>query len=242
MSVIGVNIKKIRSVKGLNQTDFAKLFGLTRANIGSYEELRAEPKIDTIVKIATFYKLPIDKLVRKELTVNEISNFTALNELVIQSFDKKGETIYISKKHLEEYPSKKNSKTFLNQLPKIAFPFGTPKVEKRVLFNEGNELFFSDEGFLHGDILFLEKASIETSFLGVVFDNEYTYRGFVTIENSNITITPLNPNLKEKSIAYHKKVELWKIIGKYTSEVFSKAFTVIKLNALEKKIESDRNK
>ena len=60
MSVVGINIKKIRGVKGLNQTDFANLFGLTRANIGSYEELRAEPKIDTIIKIATYYKLPID--------------------------------------------------------------------------------------------------------------------------------------------------------------------------------------
>ena len=112
MSVVGINIKKIRGVKGLNQTDFANLCGLTRANIGSYEELRAEPKIDTIIKIATYYKLPIDKLVRKELTVNDISNFDVFSKLPLPiGVGNKNEVIFVGKSNLDSYPKNKSNKS-----------------------------------------------------------------------------------------------------------------------------------
>ena len=52
MTHIGKNIRKIRSVKKLSQQAFADQFGLSRANIGSYEEGRAEPKIAIIMEIA----------------------------------------------------------------------------------------------------------------------------------------------------------------------------------------------
>ena len=75
MSFIGKNIKKIRSVKKLSQADFAKLFDLARPSIGAYEEGRAEPKIDTIIEIAKKYRLSVDLLLTKELTINELFNF-----------------------------------------------------------------------------------------------------------------------------------------------------------------------
>ena len=52
MSKVGKNIKKIRNVKALSQQAFADLFQLTRGNISSYEEFRAEPNIEIIVIIA----------------------------------------------------------------------------------------------------------------------------------------------------------------------------------------------
>lgn len=74
MSLIGQNIKKIRSVKSLSQQGFADLFGITRASVGAYEEGRAEPKTDTSVLIARHFKLTLDQLITKELSVNNILN------------------------------------------------------------------------------------------------------------------------------------------------------------------------
>lgn len=73
MSIIGNNIKKIRSAKGLNQTEFGKLFNLTRGSIGSYEEGRAEPKIDTLKQIANNFSISLDAIISEELTVNQLS-------------------------------------------------------------------------------------------------------------------------------------------------------------------------
>lgn len=75
MSQIGSNIKKLRKVKGLSQAGFAEMFNLTRGNISSYEELRAEPKIEVILHIAKFFGIPVAELLQKQLTVNELLNF-----------------------------------------------------------------------------------------------------------------------------------------------------------------------
>ena len=75
MSYIGKNIRKIRISKKMTQTEFAELFDLKRTAVGSYEEGRAEPKIDTLIKIADYFKLSLDQLLRKELSINEIFHF-----------------------------------------------------------------------------------------------------------------------------------------------------------------------
>jgi transcriptional regulator with XRE-family HTH domain len=75
MSFIGRNIKKIRTTKGLSQTEFGKLFGITRGSIGSYEEGRAEPKIETLKTIANKFSISLDAIITAELTVNQLSGF-----------------------------------------------------------------------------------------------------------------------------------------------------------------------
>lgn len=71
----GKNIKKIRAIKKLSQARFAELFDLTRSSVSAYEEERAEPKLDVIIKIAEYFNLTVDKLVNSEITVNEFYRF-----------------------------------------------------------------------------------------------------------------------------------------------------------------------
>lgn len=75
MSQIGINIKKLRKVKGLSQQAFSDLFSLTRGNISSYEEGRAEPRIEVVLRIAKYFSIPVAELLERQLTVNEILNF-----------------------------------------------------------------------------------------------------------------------------------------------------------------------
>lgn len=238
MSVVGINIKKIRSIKGLNQTEFANLFGLTRANIGSYEELRAEPKIDIIIKIATYYKLPIDKLVRKELTVNEISHFDVFDKLPIPIKPTlKSGTAFITQDKLESYPKNKTNAVYLAGLSTIDFPFGSVNKAKLLLFNEGNDLFVNSEGFLHGDILFLEEVvSFEETITGVVIDESHIYKGIVSFLDQTCSIRPLNLNAAKKNIRITNKVAVWKIVGKYTSQVATNHLLVDRIENLERQL------
>lgn len=75
MSHIGKNIRKIRISKKLTQTEFAELFDLKRTAVGSYEEGRAEPKIETMVKISEYFKISLDQLLKQELSINDIFHF-----------------------------------------------------------------------------------------------------------------------------------------------------------------------
>ncbi|MBX2846460.1 MAG: helix-turn-helix domain-containing protein [Saprospiraceae bacterium] len=74
MSFIGQNIKKIRTVKKLSQQQMSDILGVSRASVGSYEEGRAEPKIDTIIRIANHFSITIDALLTREISVNDIVN------------------------------------------------------------------------------------------------------------------------------------------------------------------------
>lgn len=76
MTNIGNNIKKLRKVRGLSQQSFADLFNLSRGNISSYEELRAEPKIETVMTIANYFSIPLQSLIQENLSVNQILNFS----------------------------------------------------------------------------------------------------------------------------------------------------------------------
>ncbi|MGI9581334.1 helix-turn-helix domain-containing protein [Chryseobacterium sp. RRHN12] len=91
MSFFGTNIKKIRQVKGLSQKAFADLFGLNRGVISSYEEGRAEPKIETILKVADHFNLTLNQLLtepvrEKQLkSVSDTDQHILFPELMMQS-------------------------------------------------------------------------------------------------------------------------------------------------------------
>lgn len=74
-TILAKNIKKLRLFKNLNQTEFAELFDLKRSSIGAYEEGRAEPRLDALIKISDHFNLTIDDIVKGELTVNKIARF-----------------------------------------------------------------------------------------------------------------------------------------------------------------------
>lgn len=83
MSFFGTNIKKIRQVKGLSQKAFADLFDLNRGVISSYEEGRAEPKIETILKVANHFNLNLDKLLTETIQVNQLVSVSDIDQLML---------------------------------------------------------------------------------------------------------------------------------------------------------------
>ncbi len=75
MTKIGANIKKVRTTKGISQQAFADLFELTRGNISSYEENRAEPKIETVIQIANHFNIPLNQFITQNLSIHEILQY-----------------------------------------------------------------------------------------------------------------------------------------------------------------------
>ena len=68
MAIVNTNIRFLRKQKGLTQGDLANELAITRSSVGAYEEGRAEPKLDTLLKIANFFSISLDMLVSKDLS------------------------------------------------------------------------------------------------------------------------------------------------------------------------------
>jgi len=61
----------LRKRKGYTQSDLAERLGLKRGQIGSYEEHRAEPKLESIQKMAYLFGTSLDSLINQDLTKAE---------------------------------------------------------------------------------------------------------------------------------------------------------------------------
>lgn len=68
MATVNINIRFLRKQKGLTQGDLANAINITRSSIGAYEEGRAEPKLETLLKIANYFSISLDQLVSQDLS------------------------------------------------------------------------------------------------------------------------------------------------------------------------------
>lgn len=125
MSQIGKNIKKIRNVQSLSQQAFADLFDLSRGNISSYEEFRAEPKIETIIKIANYFSIPLTDFIEKDLSINELLHYNT--ELVLEPEKLKisqqlQKIPYVPALYISDFVTNYNDNSFIQNLPHITIP------------------------------------------------------------------------------------------------------------------------
>ncbi len=161
MSQIGKNIKKIRNVKGgISQQAFADLFQLTRGNISSYEEFRAEPKIEMIIRIAKYFGIPLADFIEKDLSVNELLHYNAglvLETEKLKIAQQLQKVPYIPALYLSDYIDKYLDEDFLIQLPYIIVPSNS---KLRLLAFEVDNQDTLPNGFNYhnGDILVLENV------------------------------------------------------------------------------------
>ncbi|SNR34866.1 XRE family transcriptional regulator [Lutibacter flavus] len=75
MNFLSKNIKHLRSLKGLTQEQFAQELDVSRSRISSYEENRAIPPIDFLIILSEFFKVPIDILVKNDLSKAKDGSF-----------------------------------------------------------------------------------------------------------------------------------------------------------------------
>ncbi len=67
-SFIGANLKFLRKEKNMTQEELAQALNIGRHSIGSYEEGRAEPKIDTMMAICRLFEIPVPAFVERLLS------------------------------------------------------------------------------------------------------------------------------------------------------------------------------
>ncbi|MFI2742671.1 helix-turn-helix domain-containing protein [Zhouia sp. PK063] len=129
MSLFGNNIRKIRNVKNMSQQAFADIFDLKRATLGAYEEGRSEPKIDTLLKIANYFSITVDDLLKKELTVNELLKFKGDISLTTEQYlkEKLASVPYITEHNCIDYIAHFEDHDYLNHLPLLNLPINTQK-------------------------------------------------------------------------------------------------------------------
>ena len=68
MNYISQNIRFLRKLAGLSQEQFAKKIQMNRGNIASYEKGSAEPSIEKLQRIITYFKVSLQDFIEKDLS------------------------------------------------------------------------------------------------------------------------------------------------------------------------------
>lgn len=74
MSKAGLNLKYLRKLRGWTQEEFAQKLNIKRSLVGAYEEERAEPRLEVLEEVANMFKLSLDELLLKDLSVSTAAN------------------------------------------------------------------------------------------------------------------------------------------------------------------------
>ena len=56
------NLRALRRQHGFSQTAFADEIDISRTRYQSYEDGRARPPVDVLIKVGEYYKMPVDVL------------------------------------------------------------------------------------------------------------------------------------------------------------------------------------
>lgn len=216
MSNVGNNIKKLRKVKGMSQQAFGDLFNLTRGNISSYEEMRAEPKIEIILRIANYFGIPVQHLIEKNLSVNEILNF---NDYF------KPDVPLLATKRLSQIPLLEretivNACSYvsrLSELPVIEFPLQSRNHFVAIEYSDAIPVA-SDFQVSTQTILFFEEVEITSlhtlnDSFGLCFSDQEFFIGKYVVQDKEISIV-LN-DWKSVNFTIAEKGYFWKLYGKF---------------------------
>lgn len=128
MKNIQINIKHLRSLKGFSQERLAQELKWTRSMVGSYEEGRSEPPIDRLIDLSDYFKLPIDILVKNDLSQAKDTSFMQVGNqrlLFPISVDENDEELIeiIPTKASAGYLAGYADPEYIEQLQKIKLPF-----------------------------------------------------------------------------------------------------------------------
>ena len=128
MKMIAKNIKYLRELKGLTQETFADNMNVTRSRIGSYEEGRSAPTIEFLIHLSDYFKIPIDILLRNDLTKAQDTSFIEVgNKRVLFPImvDENNENLIevVPVKATAGYLAGYDDPEYIEQLQKIKLPF-----------------------------------------------------------------------------------------------------------------------
>jgi len=225
MSKIAKNIAHLRKLRKFTQEQFADEIGIKKSRLGAYEESRSSPPIEMLIKLADYFKLPIDVLVRRDLTLSqeipfiEVGVQRVLFPIVVDESNQDLIEV-VGVKASAGYTEGYGDPEFIDELPKMKLPF-MPPGKFRAFPIKGDSMLPLREGafvvgrFVDGPQQIVEGNTyiLVTLTDGIVYKRVYKDRQNLMLYSDNSFYTPYDISVKEI-------VEVWE----FTCSINTKEF------------------
>ncbi|GAB3334916.1 hypothetical protein GCM10027429_16770 [Marivirga atlantica] len=121
--LVSSNIKFLRKQKGWTQQDLADQLEIKRPLIGSYEEGRADPRLNTLLKLADLFEVTADEMLTTDLSTNKSIKKKPAKILAITVDEQDNENIeLVPQKASAGYTNGYADPEYIQELPKFRLP------------------------------------------------------------------------------------------------------------------------
>ncbi|MGJ8745696.1 XRE family transcriptional regulator [Polaribacter sp.] len=218
MNNLSKNIKHLRGLKGLTQESLAEELLVTRSRISSYEENRSSPTIDFLIDFSTYFKIPIDIIIKNDLTKAkdvsfiEVGNKRVLFPITVDS-DNENLIEVIPSKTSAGYLLGYDDPEYIEQLQKIKLPF-LPTGKHRAFPIKGDSMLpMKDGSYVVAEFVEdIKEAKSGLSYIVVTKDDGMTYKRLenLVVEKQSFLLKPDNPSYQSYEVPVSEILELWK--------------------------------
>lgn len=139
-----------RLTEKTSQEKLAELLGIKKPTLGSYESGRAEPKYADLIKIAQFFQVELDELLKENLEEKKFFGSTNKLRILATTVDKNNEENieFVPVRALAGYTSSYDNIDFIQELPSFQVPFLERDKKYRVFPIKGDSMLPLESGSL----------------------------------------------------------------------------------------------
>ncbi len=229
MNKVAKNIRFLRIQKGLTQELFAQELDITRSRVGSYEEGRSAPSIDMLITLSQYFNLPIDVIVKNDLTLSNNKSFIELGNhrvLFPISVDMNEEDLIevIPIKASAGYLNGYADPEYIEQLEKIKLPF-VPTGKHRAFPIKGDSMLPLKEGsYVVGKYLesIREIKDGKTYILLTKYDGMVYKRVYNNLEDKGtLTLASDNKAYDPYEVKGEEVLEIWEFTCSIQTQEYS---------------------
>jgi len=229
MNFIAKNIQHLRSLKKLSQEALAEELKVSRSRISSYEEGRSSPSIEFLITLSDYFKLPIDILLRNDLTKAtdfsfiELNNQRVLFPIVVDS-DNDNLIEVVPVKASAGYLAGYDDPEYIEQLQKIKLPF-LPTGKHRAFPIKGDSMLpMKDGSFVIGRFV-EDRSEIQTgkTYVLVTLNDGMVYKRVMNnIDfNGSLLLMSDNKTYNDYSVPINEVLELWEFTCSINTQEYS---------------------
>jgi transcriptional regulator with XRE-family HTH domain len=223
MSIVSSNIKYLRKSNHLTQEQLAEKIGIKRSLLGAYEEGRADPRLNNLLKISEIFNVSVDSLISEDVSEFEsafgnVFNNKPKTKVLSITVDDAGEEYIdlIPQKATAGYLNGYSDPEYLEEMPKFKLPFLAKNGTYRAFEISGDSML----PLLPGTIIiakYLESSSeikdgkpyvLLTSSEGIVFKRVYSKES----QGDKIELVSDNKYYQSYEINTEDIMEIWEAV------------------------------
>ncbi len=254
MNFLGNNIKFLRKKKSITQIQLAQKIGVNRSMIGTYEEGRAEPKMQTLLNICHYFDVDLNSIILKDLTRS--TNLKSVSEIKGEQLrilsilvDKEDDNELISVvpvKASAGYTSGYGDVDFIESLEKFTLP--VPEISRnktyRVFQINGDSML----PVKPGSYIICEyehdwyNVSNDQCYIVITRDDGIIYKRVINnLKDGHLLLKSDNPEYKPYKVPPENIIEIWKALGYISFSLPDKDENQPYPRTIEDKLEEIRN-